>query len=338
MPRKTVVTNWIHPEILEMLEEVGPVAANTTRQPWSREEIISHTADADAMIAFMTDHVDAAFLAECPNLKLISCALKGADNFDVEACRRAEVAISIVPDLLTAPTAELAIGLTIALGRNILLGDRSIRSSGFAGWRPDLYATGLDGSTVGIIGMGAVGQAIAHRLKGFRCQIAYSDAKRLGPATEDILGIVQRDLATLLKTSDYVILAAPLTDSTRGMINAETLALMKPDAFLINPARGSLVDEVAIADALESGRLGGYAADVFPCEDWAIRDRPDQIEPRLLAHPATVLTPHIGSAVDRVRRDIAHTAAADVVKFVRGEPMVGTLFDPRFQPVGPKAA
>ncbi|HCD84363.1 MAG TPA: hydroxyacid dehydrogenase, partial [Agrobacterium sp.] len=167
MPRKTVVTNWVHPEILEVLKEVGPVVANTTRQPWSREEIVSHAKDADAMVAFMTDHVDEAFLAACPDLKLISCALKGADNFDVDACRRMGVAVSIVPDLLTAPTAELAIGLTIALGRNILLGDRSIRSSGFDGWRPELYGTGLDGSTVGIVGMGAVGQAIAHRLKGF---------------------------------------------------------------------------------------------------------------------------------------------------------------------------
>ncbi len=314
MARKTVVTNWVHPEVLQLLATGGAVEANASREPWSRADIISRARDADAMLAFMTDHVDAAFLDACPELKIVACALKGADNFDIEACRARGVAVTIVPDLLTAPTAELAVGLMIALGRNLVTGDHLIRERPFAGWRPILYGLGLDGAEVGIVGMGAVGQAIAHRLRPFRCRISYCDACPLTPAAEDALGLLRRDLPELLARSDYLVLALPLTAASMHIIDAVALADMKPGALLINPARGSLVDESAVADALEAGRLGGYAADVFETEDWARPDRPSQISPRLLAHPRTVLTPHVGSAVDSVRRDIALAAARDILR------------------------
>ncbi|MGL5446931.1 MAG: phosphonate dehydrogenase [Rhabdaerophilum sp.] len=325
MARKTVVTNWVHPEVLDLLRTRGPVEFNSAREPWTRHELVSRAREADAMVAFMTDHVDEAFLAQCPELRVIACALKGADNFDLVACRRSGVAVSIVPDLLTAPTAELTIGLMISLGRNLLQGDRKIREGTFAGWRPILYGSGLDGASVGIIGIGAVGQAIAHRLRAFRCRLLYSDVRPLSPAKEDTAGLLRRNLLQLLSESDYVVLALPLVENSFHIINGEAIARMKPGALLINPARGSLVDETAVADALEAGHLGGYAADVFELEDWARADRPNRIEQRLLEHPHTILTPHLGSAVDLVRRDIALAAARDILRFLDGSPLQGGL-------------
>ncbi|MDU0958464.1 MAG: phosphonate dehydrogenase [Bradyrhizobium sp.] len=318
MARKTLVTNWVHPEVLDLLSTRGAVEANTTREPWPRAELLRRARDADAILAFMTDHVDGAFLEACPDLKVVACALKGADNFDMEACRARGVDVTIVPDLLTARTAELAVGLMIALGRNLLAGDRLIRQHPFAGWRPVLYGMGLDGAEVGIVGMGAVGQAIAHRVRPFRCRISYCDAHPLSPAAEDAQGLLRRDLAELLARSDYLVLALPLNAESRHLIDAAAIAAMKPGALLINPARGSLVDEAAVANALEANHLGGYAADVFETEDWARPDRPAGVEPRLLSHARTVLTPHIGSAVDSVRRDIALAAARNILRHLDG--------------------
>lgn len=316
--RKTLVTNWVHPEVLELLATRGPVEANTTREPWSRAEVLRRAKNADAMMAFMTDHVDAEFLEACPHLKVVACALKGADNFDFEAARARGVAMTLIPDLLTAPTAELAVGLMIAVGRNLLAGDRLIREQPFKGWKPVLYGTGLDGAEVGIVGMGAVGQAIAHRLRPFRCRISYFDQSPLAPSAEDVLGLLRCNLPELLARSDYLVLALPLAPSLKHLIDATAIAAMRPGALLINPARGSLVDESAVADALEAGHLGGYGADVFETEDWARADRPSGIEARLLTDPRTVLTPHIGSAVDRVRRDIALAAARDILHHLDG--------------------
>ncbi len=339
MRRKVLITNWVHTDVHRMLDEVGSVEANMERVPWSRAETIRRAQDASAMVAFMTDSVDEDFLARCPQLKVIACALKGADNFDLEACKRRGVSVCIVPDLLTAPTAELTVGLMIMLGRNLLLGDRSIRTEGFSGWRPNFYGSGLDGSAVGIIGMGAVGQAIARRVRGFRSRISYFDERRLRPSEEDALDVVYRDLRTIIGGSDYLVLAAPLTGTTYHIIGAEQISTMKRGALLINPARGSLVDESAVADAIESGHLGGYAADVHECEDWAIAGRPDKINERLIRHPRTVLTPHLGSGVDRIRHEIAVAAASDIVRFFAGQPMQGSVldmrsFDSRAQPTG----
>ena len=216
-------------------------------------------------MAFMTDRIDRAFLERCPQLKVIGAALKGYDNIDVDAARERGVQVTIVPDLLTEPTAELAIGLMIALGRHIPLGDAGIRQSGFAGWRPQLYGTGIGNSTVGIVGFGLVGQAIARRLFGFGCRIVAFDTQPF----DERAGVERVAFDDVLKLADFVVLGLPLTETTTGLIDAEAIGRMRRGALLVNPARGSLVDEAAVADALESGHLGGYAADVFECEDWA---------------------------------------------------------------------
>jgi phosphonate dehydrogenase len=284
----------------------------------SRQTVIAQARDADAIMVFMTDYVDAAFLDACRGLHIVAGALKGFDNLDGRACAERGVWLSIVPDLLTAPTAELAVGLTIGIARQIRPADAHVRSGAFDGWQPRFYGTGIAGACVGIIGMGAVGCAIAERLGGFACRLAYTDPKALAPAAASQLGVQPVALDELLATSDFVILAVPLTPDTLHLINTQTLARMRPGAFLINPSRGSVVDEDAVLAALESGRLGGYAADVFGMEDRARRDRPATIAPRLREQPRTLFTPHIGSAVTDVRVAIEHRAAENILDALAG--------------------
>jgi phosphonate dehydrogenase len=316
---RIVVTHWVHPEIVALLAARGKVIANPTRDSWPRAELLEHAAQADALIAFMPDWVDEAFLAACPRLRIVACALKGYDNFDVAACTRRGVWLTVVPDLLTEPTAELAIGLMIGLARNFRAGDRWVRSGDFSGWRPMLYGATLSGATVGIVGMGAVGQAIARRLAGFGARLVYHDPVRLPPEREAALGLRRAGFETLLIAADVVVLAAPLTPATRHLIDAETLALMRPGALLVNVGRGSVVDEDAVAASLAASHLGGYAADVFAFEDWTLPGRPRGVPRALRDRPRTLFTGHMGSAVDSVRRDIARAAARAVIQALDGE-------------------
>ena len=202
---KVVLTHWVHPETIELLRQKTEVVVNPGKGTLSREALLEKMKDADAMMAFMPDCVDEAFLQACPKLKVIGAALKGYDNFDVAACTRHKVWLTIAPDLLTVPTAELAVGLTLAITRNMLEGDRHVRSGQFAGWRPELYGTGLYGRTAGIVGMGRVGRAVAERLKGFGMNLLYTDQVTLSVDEEDRLGLRRTDFHTLLEDSDVVI-------------------------------------------------------------------------------------------------------------------------------------
>lgn len=325
---RILVTNPLHAEVRDHLARFAAVTMNPGPEPWPREALLRHAAEADGLLAFMTDHVDTGFLDACPQLRVIACALKGADNFDLAACRERGVAVGLVPDLLTAPTAELAIGMMIALGRHLRAGDAQVRGGGFAGWRPTLYGMGLEGMAVGILGMGAIGQAIARRLVGFGCRMAYADDRALPAEREAALGLRRASPAAVIAESDWLVIALPLTPVSHHLIGAAALARMKPGAMLVNPARGSVVDEAAVAAALEGGTLGGYAADAFEMEDWARVDRPRAIDARLLRHPHTVFTPHLGSAVGRVRLAIEMHAAEDLAAFFAGRPMPGAVVPP----------
>ena len=323
---RIVITNRVHQAVLDVLAPRFDVVANPEAAPWPRARLLVQAADARALIAFMPDQVDEAFLAACPRLVLIAAALKGYDNFDVAACTRRGVRLTIVPDLLTAPTAELAVGLTIALARHLLTADAHVRSGRFDGWRPTFYGSGLDGSTVGIVGMGALGKAIAARLVGFGCRLHYADPRSLDAASERRLGVTAMPLDALLAASDFVLLAAPYQPGSHHLIDRAALARLKPGAYLVNPARGSLVDEAAVADALASGRLAGYAADTFEMEDWARPDRPAAIAPALVADRArTVLMPHLGSAVAATRLAIELEAANNLIRWQDGAPLVGCV-------------
>lgn len=323
---KVVLTHWVHPEVIQYLSRDCEIIPNESRETLPREEIIRRCQGAQGLLVFMPDTIDDSFLALCPDLRVIGAALKGYDNFDVEACTRRRIWFTIVPDLLSEPTAELALALLLGLARNLLPGDRFIRSGKFVGWRPQLYGTTLQGKTLGIVGLGGVGRALARLVRGFDLRIWYTDPRKLSPAEEEALKVRRMTLLELLQGSDFVVLAVPLTPETWHLINSDNLKLMKPGSFLVNIARGSVVDEVAVAQALEAGRLVGYAADVFALEDWARPDRPREIPAALLADTSsTLLTPHLGSAVDEVRREIALEAAANILQALRGEKPRGAV-------------
>jgi phosphonate dehydrogenase len=306
--KQIVVTQRIFPETAALLAAEGEVIANPGPEPWPDAELRMHTAEADALMVFMPDWIDDAFLAGCPHLKIIAATLKGYDNFDVEACTRRGVWFTIVPDLLTEPTAELALALMLAVARNVIPGDQHVRSGAFRGWRPALYGTTLFGATVGIIGFGAVGRALAGLLEPFRTRII----------TFDIVD-TPKALEHLLRESQYVVPLLPLTSDTLHMLNRDRIAIMRSGAFLINVGRGSVVDEDAVGHALASGHLAGYAADTFEMEDWARPGRPDRVPATLLESEHAVFTPHLGSAVRGARQEIERLAATSICQALRGE-------------------
>jgi phosphonate dehydrogenase len=329
MKPKVVLTHWVYPEIIGMLQSVAEVIPNTTRDTLPREEVLARAKDADALMVFMPDSIDRSFLDACPNLKIVGAALKGYDNFDVDACTQRGVWFSIVPDLLTIPTAELTIGLLLGLTRHLMEGDRRIRNGEFRGWRPELYGTGLSGRTLGIIGMGAVGRAIAKRLSGFDMKLVYCDDVALAAGQEQAWGARRVCLDELLQQSDFVVPMLPMTPQTLHLINAATIEQMKPGSHLINACRGSVVDEQAVVDALRRGHLGGYAADVFEMEEWQRAGRPDRIPQALLDNPSqTFFTPHLGSAVKEVRIEIEREAARNIIQALRGQRPSGAINHP----------
>jgi phosphonate dehydrogenase len=315
---RILVTHRIFPETEALLARVGQVMAPHRAEAWPAAAVRRYARPASAMLAFMPDAVDDRFLARAPHLRIVAGALKGYDNFDVQACARRRVWLTIVPDLLTVPAAELTIGLMIALARRVMDGDRYVRSGRHRGWRPHFYGRGLAGETAGLVGMGAIGQAIAERLGAFGMRLVCADPRRMPARDRRHLRVERLPLDALLATADYVILGTPLSAQTEHLIDRARLGRMKPGALLINPSRGSIVDEGAVAAALESGRLGGYAADAFEMEDWRRPDRPREIPRVLRRHPRTLFTPHLGSAVVRARKAIERRAAENIIDCFEG--------------------
>lgn len=325
------VTHRVFDETIALLNPHCDLRLNQTDHTLERAEVLERCADAYGIMAFMPDWVDDGFLQACPKLRIVAGALKGYDNFDVDACSRHGVWMTIVPDLLTAPTADLTVGLLLGLSRHILAGDEHVRSAAFVGWQPVFYGTGLAAKTIGIIGLGKLGRAIADRLAGFDAQLIGYDvrADRSAPQAGRA-EVAQLPLSDVIAQAGILILATPLTRETRHLISADEIARMPQGALLINTARGSVVDEGAVARALEGGELGGYAADVFEFEDWALPGRPPEISPRLLAlKEKTLFTPHLGSAAVEVRKAIEATAARNILQVLAGEAPADAVNDIR---------
>lgn len=326
---RILITHWVHPEVIEYLAQTCEVVANAERTTWPRARVLELARDCDALMAFMPDSIDDDFLAQCPRLRIVAASLKGSDNFDIAACTRRGIWFTRVADLLTVPTAEIAVGLLLAVTRRLLEGDDHVRSGTFNGWRPQLYGAGLTGRTAGLIGMGAVGCALVERLAPFGLRFAYADPRPAPNDLERSHALERKTLPGLLAASDFVFPLVHLTAETLHLIDREALAHMKRGAFLINVGRGSVVDEGAVAESLATGHLAGYAADVFEMEDWALASRPREIHAALLADRArTFFTPHIGSAVDDVRLAIAMEAARNIVDALQGRTPAGAVNEP----------
>jgi phosphonate dehydrogenase len=327
------ITNCVHSDVIAFLEKSARIVANPNSEPFARDAYLDRASHANAMMVFMNDSLDSETLEKCPNLRIVAAALKGCDNFDVAACTARGIWFTIVPDLLTVPTAELAIALALGLSRKVFEGDRIVRSGAFRGWRPTLYGTGLSGHTAGIVGMGNLGRALARRLAAFDMQILYSDPATLPAQTQrdfENLAASRVDLGELLARSDFVFLTLPLLPETLHLFDASTLARMKPDSFLVNIGRGSVVDEQAVAAALAAGTLTGYAADVFETEDWARADRPTSICTALIEQVGkTLFTPHLGSAVAEIRYEIEMRAAHNIAEALAGRRPPEAINEPR---------
>ncbi|MBX3192283.1 MAG: D-glycerate dehydrogenase [Labilithrix sp.] len=270
----------------------------------------------EAVVALLTDRIDDALLDRAPSLAIVANVAVGVDNVDLRACAARGVVVTNTPDVLTDATADLAFGLLIAAARRIAEGDRLVRAGGFTGWTPTfMLGAKVHGATLGVVGFGRIGQAMARRARGFGMHVLYTQRTRLPEGIERALGATYvADIDELLAWSDFVSLHCPLTPETRHLFDAGRLARMRPGAILINTARGPIVDEAALAVALERGPLAAAGLDVY-------EDEP-RVHPALLACPNVVLAPHLGSADRTTREAMANAAVANVMRVLAGEPPI----------------
>lgn len=281
--------------------------------PVPRDLLLAEVAEAEGLLTVLSDRVDAELLARGRKLKVVANMAVGFDNIDVEDAARRGVTVTNTPGVLDDTTADLAFALLLATARRLTEAERILRQGEWSGWAP-LWLAGRDvhGATLGLVGFGRIGQAMARRARGFDMRILYTSNSRK-PEAEAALEAEYRPLPDLLAESDFVSLHVPLTQETRGLIGRRELAQMKPAAFLINTARGAVVDEAALGEALAQGRLAGAGVDVYSAEP-APPDHP------LLALPNVVALPHIGSASVATRTRMADMAASNLLAVVQGQP------------------
>ena len=284
--------------------------------PPPRDELLRRVAGCAGVLTLLTDRVDDEFLdAAGPQLKVVSNYAVGFDNIDVAACARRGIPVGNTPGVLTDTTADLAWALLMAAARRLPEGDRYVRDGNWKTWGP-LLLLGPDvhGSTIGIVGFGRIGQAVARRAAGFGMRILYHDVNRLPDDVTEPLGAAYSPLEALLAESDFVSLHVNLTPETRHLIDARTLGLMKPTAVLVNTSRGPVVDQRALADALRSGTIAAAGLDVTDPE-------PIPMDDPLVGLDNCLIVPHIASASRATRARMATMAAANLIAGVRGEPL-----------------
>jgi glyoxylate reductase len=309
------VTGRLPAPALALLDGAGEVVVADTGLPLPREELLAHVAGASGIVCFLYDRVDAELLdAAGPNLRVVANVAVGYDNFDLEAAAARGVAVANTPGVLDDATADLTLALLLAAARRLGEGERLIRARRPWAWGLDfMLGHDLRDKRLGIVGLGSIGGRVAHRARAFGMTIAYANRNAADQALVAELGAERLELDELLASSDFVSLHTPLTPQTRGLISAERLALMKPDAILVNTARGAVVDEAALAAALRAGRLGAAALDVYEHEP--------EVDPALLELENVTLLPHLGSGTVETREEMAKLAARNVVAAVRGEPL-----------------
>lgn len=302
---KIVTTFPLPPAALALLAEVGTVAGP---HAWRGE-----LAGADALLCLLTERVDAALLDAAPRLRIVANAVVGYEHVDVRACAARGIAVTHTPGVLTEATADLTWALILATVRRLPQAERSLRAGEFHGWGFWDYLGGdLTGATLGIFGMGRIGRAVAGRAAGFGMRVIYHSGSHLPPEVEARLGATLVSFHDLVSTADVLTLHAPLTHKTRHAIDGEALRRMRPGSYLINTARGPLVDEAALVEALRDGPLAGAGLDVY--------EREPEIAPGLLELPNVVLLPHIGSATHDTRTRMAMLAARNVHAVLSGHP------------------
>jgi glyoxylate reductase len=313
MTARIFVSRELPEPALEILRAAGDVWLSPHDRPLTTAELHAAVAGADAAVTLLHDRVDDAFLAAAgPGLRVVANVAVGYDNIDVAACARRGVVCTNTPGVLVESTADIAFSLILMATRRLGEAERMVRSGATWSWSMFyMLGMGLQGKTLGIVGLGQIGTATARRARAFGMRIAYAGRRRADPALEAELGAALLDLDELLATADVVSIHCPLSAETRHLIDARRLALMRPTAYLVNTARGPIVDEAALAAALRAGSIAGAGLDVF--------EREPVVEPGLLDLENVVLIPHLGSATIETRTAMGVLAARNAVAVLAGQ-------------------
>jgi lactate dehydrogenase-like 2-hydroxyacid dehydrogenase len=298
---RVFVTRQLPGEALDRLVAEHDVEIWPERLPPPRSELLARAPKLEGLLSLLTDPVDAELIDAAPKLRAISNYAVGVDNVDVEAASARGIPVGNTPGVLTESTADLAVALMLGIARRLSEGEAFVRAGEWRTWEPGLMlGRDLHGATVGIVGYGRIGQAVGRRLGGFGCDVLTSNRSH--------------DLADLMERSDFVTLHCPLTPGTRGLIDEAALSRMKPTAYLVNTARGPIVDTNALARALHAGELAGAALDVSDPEPLP-GDHP------LLDAPNLLVVPHVGSATHATRERMADMAVDNLLAGLAGAPM-----------------
>jgi glyoxylate reductase len=312
MPRpKILATRPLFEEARRILEEKCQVEYWRQPERISRAELLARSQDKQGLVCLLTERIDEAFFHAAPQLRIVANVAVGFDNIDVPACTKRGVAATNTPGVLDETTADFAWTLMMAVARRLGEGEALARSGKWAGWDLDqLVGADVWGKTLGLVGFGRIGRAMARRASGFKMKVLYTDVARVSEELEKELNAEYRDMDTLLAQSDFVSVHVPLLAETQGLFTNTKFARMKPTAFFINTARGSVVDEAALVHALETKKIAGAALDVFEKEPFILAG---------LKRPNVVLAPHLASASLETRTKMACIAATNIRDFFDGK-------------------
>lgn len=309
---RVYVTRKIPPSGLELLRQHCEVVIWDGELPTPQDVLLREVAQADGLLTMLSDRVDAALFDAAPNLKVISNYAVGYDNIDVAAATKRGIPVGNTPGVLTDASADHAFALMLAAARRLGEAERYVHDGQWKTWHPTkLLGRDVYGATLGIVGFGRIGQAVARRATGFNMRIVYTGGSSAGDVAAEI-GAQAVDLETLLRESDFVSLHVPLTPDTKNMIGTEQFALMKDTAILINTARGSVVDSAALVTALQEGQIAYAALDVTEPE-------PIPMDDPLLALDNCLIVPHLGSATVTTRDRMGVIAAENILAGLNGE-------------------
>jgi lactate dehydrogenase-like 2-hydroxyacid dehydrogenase len=312
MRPKVLITRKMFDEVIAFVKNHFEVDDNQGDIPFPPDTLIKRLQKKAGAIILLTDRIDETVLSQCPDLKIVSNIAVGYNNIDVQACTRHRVMVTNTPGVLDDTTADFTWTLILATARRVVEADQYLRSSQWNGWKlMEFLGYDVHHKVLGICGLGRIGQGVARRAKGFNMQILYTDLVRAAPSVEKDLTVRFVDKRTLLTESDFVTLHVPLGLETTHYISTAELALMKPNAILINASRGPVVDEKALVQALREGKIAGAGLDVY--------EREPEVEPELLQTKNVVLAPHIASASYETRLRMAKMAAENLVAGLTGK-------------------
>jgi glyoxylate reductase len=313
MRQKVFITRKIPDRGIAILKEAGiNVEVYAPDQPVPEKVLIEESRDCDGLLCLLTDTISAPIIEAARKLKVIANYAVGYNNIDIKAAAHRGIVVTNTPDVLTEATADLTFALILACARRIVEGDRLVREGGFAGWAPLLLLGGdISGQTIGIIGAGRIGTAVAKRCTGFGMKIVYTD-NRSNQLIEKEYQAGKAGIERLLGLADFVTLHVPLTDSTHHLIGPDQFKMMKPSAYIINTSRGAVIDETALVNALQQRTIAGAGLDVY--------EREPVVTEGLIGLDNVVLLPHLGSATLETRARMAEMAARNIVAVLTGKP------------------